>query len=275
MTTTTVEKDEDLIILSDNASQDNSLLDFNFDFESENKSQSITTDSVIDFWESSKINEVSFDISKTIQTPTAWFQQEITASPNVSEISFWEDIFNFWWEEEWKINETTLHDSVWESKVTEKQNNNEVDFWLTQEGMIQKEESWVWENISLNSISDIWEEPKIETIQEWVQNVMLVWKQDSLNRNDILDEAISKMQKRKASILEISSSKQSEVDELNEQIKRLKKEVSQFEWEIKDLEKEDGALDSDIESIEKMKANISEVLVDRPRKHNLDNIKNK
>ena len=108
------------------------------------------------------------------------------------------------------------------------------------------------------------ETPKIE-----VQEV-----KSSFSRNDILEEAIAKMQTRKEIISTTKSSKQTTVDELNEQIKKLKKEVSTFEWEIKDLEKEDSAIDLDIASFEKMKSAMVDVS-DRTRVHNLDNIKKK
>jgi predicted nucleic acid-binding Zn-ribbon protein len=81
------------------------------------------------------------------------------------------------------------------------------------------------------------------------------------------------MQSRKTSIAQTKSSKQSKVDDLNEQIKVLKNQVSDLEKEIKDIEKEDSALDLDITSIEKMKESVLEVSTDRPRKHNLSNIK--
>jgi len=81
------------------------------------------------------------------------------------------------------------------------------------------------------------------------------------------------MQLRKSSISNIKLNKQSKVDELNTQIISLKSQVSDLELEIKDLEKEDSALDLDILSIEKMKESVLEITTDRPRKHNLSNIK--
>lgn len=282
MTTATLEKDEDLIILGDDSSHDNSILGFNFDIQAETPSKQ--AEPTIIFWDDIKTDDINFDFNLWSETTSNQVENEIKLSDNVSEISFSDDMFNLWSETTQEtpiIVETTTHqddlvmdllnfeDNQWTEIIT-----NEVDFWFTNETNSNEEKLWLWDNITNPEVSDIQKEIEIvPVITQKAENISSISNQKSFNRNDILDEAVAKMQIRKDSISQTNILKQAKVDELNKQIIGLKKEVSNFESEIKDLEKEDKALDLDISSIEKMKANISEIVIDRTRKHNLDNIK--
>lgn len=280
MTSATLEKDEDLIILGDDSSQDNSILDFNFDVKAETSSQQI--EPTISFWDDIKSDDISFDFNLWTDMTSNQVENEIKLSDNVSEISFSDDMFNLWTETTQEVptivqpiahQDNLVMDSL---NLQDNQSNeskvDEVDFWFTQEATSKEEALGLWNS----EVFDIQEEIEIApVIAQKTHTIVPILNQESFNRNDILDEAVAKMQTRKETISQTNISKQTKVDELNEQIKKLKKEVSDFESEIKDLEKEDAALDLDISSIEKMKTNISEITADRTRKHNLDNIKKK
>lgn len=226
MTTPTVNKDEDLIILSnDISSNDTSILDF--DFASQKSSVETNNETIFDF------------------------------SPNLEETKK-EDLFSL------DSNDFKEVLDVWDVKI-EKSNESEIDFGFW-EATETKQELPVLENNSQNEF-------KINDFSQTTQQDFSIQTENSFDRDAILDEVIAKMQSRKSSISIIKWDKQSKVYELNEQIKALKSQVIEIETEIKNLEKEDSALDLDISSIEKMKSSVLEVSTDRPRKHNLNNIK--
>lgn len=250
--TTTIQNEEDLIIIWDETSSDTSIMDF--DFSSQNITQADeANDFILDFWASESISEVTTDFTLD------WVSQETTNE--VSDISFWDDLFVV----ESQVEEVKQEEAKQEEVNTFVQ--EEVDFWFSQNDTIAWEEVIVPEEaISSQIITENYEEKNEEVITSHVQET-------HFDRNTILDEAIAKMQSRKGSIWQVKAEKQTKVDELQEQINLLKTEVSDLERQIKDLEKEDSALDLDITSIEKMKSSILEVSADRPRKHNLNNIK--
>lgn len=226
MATATVNEDEDLIILSDDiSSNDTSILDF--DFASQKSSAETNNETILDF------------------------------SPSLEEATK-EDLFSLDGD---NLKEVS---NVWDVKI-EKSEESEIDFdfW---EDIEDKEELPVLENNSQNEFT-------INDLSQTTQEDFSIQTEDSFDRDAILDEVIAKMQSRKSSISIIKWNKQSKVYELNEQIKALKLQVEEIETEIKNLEKEDSALDLDISSIKKMKSSVLEVSTDRPRKHNLNNIK--
>ncbi len=235
MTTLATDKEEDLIILSDDtSSNDTSIMDF--DFGQVQASTETTTDLspvqttdefVLDFGDT-KTEEVTTDFSLE--------DNNLKLSETKEEVSFGQDLF-------WDSTESTEA-----TLEVASQSSTWMDFSFDGEVSAKSQDAEIW---------------ALTTSVE----------ETSFDRNAILDEAIAKMQTRKSSISSSKSSKQSKVDELNEQIASLKSQVSDLEWEIKDLEKEDSALDLDISSIEKMKTSVLEISTDRPRKHNLNNIK--
>ena len=241
MTTVATEKEEDLIILSDDSSStDTSIMDF--DFGSQN-----TTSNTISMQEISTI-----DFSPSLEEDKEMvLEDEVKTISDEAWISFDENLFSL---DNPEVTKTTLETST-ESK--------EIDFGFW-DVLTETQENNIFENLSVNNetTTDLFSNEKVSVSQA-----------ENFDRNAILDEVIAKMQLRKSSISNIKLNKQSKVDELNTQITSLKSQVSDLELEIKDLEKEDSALDLDILSIEKMKESVLEITTDRPRKHNLSNIK--
>jgi septal ring factor EnvC (AmiA/AmiB activator) len=60
---------------------------------------------------------------------------------------------------------------------------------------------------------------------------------------------------------------------LKSEIKKLEEMVHQFNEEINSLDLEAKKIDKNISSIEKMKSEAVEIDIERPRQHNLNNIK--
>lgn len=204
------QNDEDLIILGDDDTSDNNLINFNFD--SNISSNDTKNDDIGLFWSnnSSDDNSINF-LDNIIQTKENNNDEQLIS----------EELNN----------------------IPNNKNNQDIpSLNIVEEPKEEKQVSIVNEEVSEN---------KKELIQDE--------EKQGLNRNNILDEAILKMQTRKWNISKTKSSKQAKVDDLNEQIKMLKKQVSELEKEIKDLEDEDNAIDLDISSIEKMKLNSLEI----------------
>lgn len=239
--TTVTQNEEDLIIIGDETSNDTSIIDF--DFSQVNQSTSTQeSDFIIDF-----SDEPTNSVSTDFVLDTAATEVE-----NSEVISFWEDLFT--------PEENNIQEPV--STLVEEVQTPEIDFWFAEESSPESMIAMVEENIQ--EVNLVEETPQVEAAIVWAV---------AFDRNSILDEAIAKMQSRKWTIGNTKDQRQAKVDQLNEQIKNLQVQVLDLEREIKDLEKEDSTLDLDISSIEKMKSSILEVSTDRPRKHNLSNIK--
>lgn len=247
--TTVTQNEEDLIIIGDETDSDKSIIDFDFSQRDEVTSPQ-ESDFIIDFSDAEK-NEVSTDF--VLDTAVS------TTEENSEVISFSEDFFA---PQEDKIEEPVAvlvqEENVWAV--------SEIDFWFAEE--VQTEnivaQTEVGENVQAVNFEMPEEKTQVESAVIWAV---------AFDRNTILDEAIAKMQSRKWTIWQTKDQRQAQVDQLKEQMKKLQEQVSDLEKEIKDLEKEDSTLDLDITSIEKMKSSILEVATDRPRKHNLSNIK--
>lgn len=260
--TTATQNEEDLIIIWDETSNDVSMLDFNFTQDTNIQTQQEpVSDFVIDFEDTPK-TEVKTD-----------FVLDETPSLETQAVSSEIDLFNIS-----EVSEVTPELNI---NTEEKKDSLEIDFGFG-EVSTQEPSALVEEDNKQEITTDLFETG--ETLNQEITSDLFGWVSEvetevtqtlntSFDRNSILDEAIAKMQSRKTSIAQTKSSKQSKVDDLNEQIKVLKNQVSDLEKEIKDIEKEDSALDLDITSIEKMKESVLEVSTDRPRKHNLSNIK--
>lgn len=243
MSNTTIQSDEDLIIIGDDTSSDTSLIDFSFDAL---KPES-TTEPVMNL--NTSVSQESFENTLSLTD---------TASSTMTD-----DIFNF------DTSDSTSDIDLFGKTQTETLDTIS-DMNLFSDEVVNTDDVGVISQVETTQAPISFQEPNIEVIPSQEQQVTL----STFNRNDILQEAIGKMQSRKEVISGDKSIKQSKVDELNEQIKRLKKEVTDFESQIKELEKEDSALDLDIESIEKMKSAVLDVS-ERTRVHNLDTIKKK
>lgn len=249
MSQATANKDDDLIILSDEVTSND---DFNFDFLS-NTSEEKTTD-VIEF--NSQVetkvdssNDFNFDFTFDTNSDIA-FDSSSLDSTLKSEVK--EDIVM---EQPNDLSSITFEDT----KAT-------VDLFETP--VVSDELSFdvAPEVLPLVSESEIVEETKAEIVEN--SNTALLW-----DRNDILNETIFRLEKRKEVISWVKWSKQDNVALLKEKIAELKSQVSLLEWEIKELEKEEVWIDVDISTIEKMKSVALDTITERPRKHNLDNIK--
>lgn len=249
MSQATANKDDDLIILSDEVTSND---DFNFDFLS-NTSEEKTTD-VIEF--NSQVetkvdssNDFNFDFTFDTSSDIA-FDSTSLDSTLKSEVK--EDIVI---EQPNDLSSITFEDT----KAT-------VDLFETP--VVSDELSFdvAPEVLPLVSESEIVEETKAEIVEN--SNTALLW-----DRNDILNETIFRLEKRKEVISWVKWSKQDNVALLKEKIAELKSQVSLLEWEIKELEKEEVWIDVDISTIEKMKSVALDTVTERPRKHNLDNIK--
>ena len=249
MSQATANKDDDLIILSDEVTSND---DFNFDFLS-NTSEEKTTD-VIEF--NSQVetkvdssNDFNFDFTFDTNSDIA-FDSSSLDSTLKSEVK--EDIVM---EQPSDLSSITFEDT----KAT-------VDLFETP--VVSDELSFdvAPEVLPVVSESEIVEETKAEIVEN--SNTALLW-----DRNDILNETIFRLEKRKEVISWVKWSKQDNVALLKEKIAELKSQVSLLEWEIKELEKEEVWIDVDISTIEKMKSVSLDTVTERPRKHNLDNIK--
>ena len=249
MSQATANKDDDLIILSDEVTSND---DFNFDFLS-NTSEEKTTD-VIEF--NSQVetkvdssNDFNFDFTFDTNSDIA-FDSSSLDSTLKSEVK--EDIVM---EQPNDLSSITFEDT----KAT-------VDLFETP--VVSDELSFdvAPEVLPLVSESEIVEETKAEIVEN--SNTALLW-----DRNDILNETIFRLEKRKEVISWVKWSKQDNVALLKEKIAELKSQVTLLEWEIKELEKEEVWIDVDISTIEKMKSVALDTVTERPRKHNLDNIK--
>lgn len=249
MSQATANKDDDLIILSDEVTSND---DFNFDFLS-NTSEEKTTD-VIEF--NSQVetkvdssNDFNFDFTFDTSSDIAFDSTSVDSTAK-SEVK--EDIVI---EQPNDLSSITFEDT----KAT-------VDLFETP--VVSDELSFdvAPEVLPLVSESEIVEETKAEIVEN--SNTALLW-----DRNDILNETIFRLEKRKEVISWVKWSKQDNVALLKEKIAELKSQVSLLEWEIKELEKEEVWIDVDISTIEKMKSVALDTVTERPRKHNLDNIK--
>lgn len=275
MTTQAIQKDEDLIILSDDSQADNSILDFNFDV---NETANTTQEPVISFGDDAKTEEVSFNFDLWTETTVSpQVDNELVLSDTASETSSSDDLFN--------LGSTEV--TTTKSALTTETTTDDINFWFGEELSSDKEtisdtESELVQNITSFHESNGFEYDnyKKETFDdlEWQSEVVIKNDTSSLteqlwDRNEILNGTIKKLEQRKEIVSQIKQTKQTNVDSLNEEIAKLKKQVSDLQTEIKDLEKEEWSIDLDISSIEKMKSNVLEISSDRPRKHNLDNIK--
>ena len=249
MSQATANKDDDLIILSDEVTSND---DFNFDFLS-NTSEEKTTD-VIEF--NSQVetkvdssNDFNFDFTFDTNSDIA-FDSSSLDSTLKSEVK--EDI--------------AMEQPNDLSSITFEDNKETVDLFETP--VVSDELSFdvTPEVLPVASKSEIFEETKAEIVEN--SNTALLW-----DRNDILNETIFRLEKRKEVISWVKWSKQDNVALLKEKIAELKSQVLLLEWEIKELEKEEVWIDVDISTIEKMKSVALDLVTERPRKHNLDNIK--
>ncbi len=249
MSQATANKDDDLIILSDEVTSND---DFNFDFLS-NTSEEKTTD-VIEF--NSQVetkvdssNDFNFDFTFDTNSDIAFDSTSLDSTAK-SEVK--EDIVI---EQPNDLSSITFEDT----KAT-------VDLFETP--VVSDELSFdvAPEVLPVVSESEIVEETKAEIVEN--SNTALLW-----DRNDILNETIFRLEKRKEVISWVKWSKEDNVALLKEKIAELKSQVSLLEWEIKELEKEEVWIDVDISTIEKMKSVALDLVTERPRKHNLDNIK--
>lgn len=283
--TNQTQKDEDLIIISDDSSTDTSILDFNFNVNE--TSTNTTTEPVITFWDetSNAIADTSLDLNfgTEIAAETSEVSNDLVLSDTTNDISTTEDLFNLW-----SVEETNTENVV--QTQDETQTSDEINFGFWED--ISVAEATVNDEITTNNelVNNItsfqesnwfeYDDYKKEDFDdlEWQAELSVTSQVGSLNeqlgdRNEILDWTIKKLKQRKEIVSQIKQSRQTNIDDLNEQIAKLKKEVSDLQSEIKDLEKEETSIELDIVSIEKMKANVLEISTDRPRKHNLDNIK--
>jgi len=129
--------------------------------------------------------------------------------------------------------------------LTEK--NDESDFDFLDANLVTKD------NVTETSITN----DGIQIKEELNNNEVVSFNQPTENnlwsRNDILDETINKLEKRKTVIWEIRSDKKTNLTDLEAQIKKLQAEVKDIKWEISELDTEEEWINVDIDTINEMK----------------------
>lgn len=215
-------QDDDLIILNDSINIDN---EFNFDLNIDTKKENDSY--LIDFsidWLDQKQTEVK-DESSTFNS---------IGSLDFSFSNIWENTNN---------NEIIFDDKT--QDLTEK--NNESDFDFLDANLVTKD------NVTETSITN----DNIQIKEELNNNEVVSFNQPTENnlwsRNDILDETINKLEKRKTVIWEIRSDKKTNLADLEAQIKKLQSEVKDIKWEISELDTEEEWINVDIDTINEMK----------------------
>lgn len=215
-------QDDDLIILNDSINIDN---EFNFDLNIDTKKENDSY--LIDFsidWLDQKQTEVK-DESSTFNS---------IGSLDFSFSNIWENTNN---------NEIIFDDKT--QDLTEK--NNESDFDFLDANLVNKD------NVTETSITN----DGIQIKEELNNNEVVSFNQPTENnlwsRNDILDETINKLEKRKTVIWEIRSDKKTNLTDLEAQIKKLQAEVKDIKWEISELDTEEEWINVDIDTINEMK----------------------
>lgn len=215
-------QDDDLIILNDSINIDN---EFNFDLNIDTKKENDSY--LIDFsidWLDQKQTEVK-DESSTFNS---------IGSLDFSFSNIWENTNN---------NEIIFDDKT--QHLTEK--NDESDFDFLDANLVTKD------NVTETSITN----DGIQIKEELNNNEVVSFNQPTENnlwsRNDILDETINKLEKRKTVIWEIRSDKKTNLTDLEAQIKKLQAEVKDIKWEISELDTEEEWINVDIDTINEMK----------------------
>lgn len=215
-------QDDDLIILNDSINIDN---EFNFDLNIDTKKENDSY--LIDFsidWLDQKQTEVK-DESSTFNS---------IGSLDFSFSNIWENTNN---------NEIIFDEKT--QDLTEK--NNESDFDFLDANLVTKD------NVTETSITN----DNIQIKEELNNNEVVSFNQPTENnlwsRNDILDETINKLEKRKTVIWEIRSDKKTNLTDLEAQIKKLQAEVKDIKWEISELDTEEEWINVDIDTINEMK----------------------
>lgn len=215
-------QDDDLIILNDSINIDN---EFNFDLNIDTKKENDSY--LIDFsidWLDQKQTEVK-DESSTFNS---------IGSLDFSFSNIWENTNN---------NEIIFDDKT--KDLTEK--NDESDFDFLDANLVTKD------NVTETSITN----DGIQIKEELNNNEVVSFNQPTENnlwsRNDILDETINKLEKRKTVIWEIRSDKKTNLTDLEAQIKKLQAEVKDIKWEISELDTEEEWINVDIDTINEMK----------------------
>lgn len=215
-------QDDDLIILNDSINIDN---EFNFDLNIDTKKENDSY--LIDFsidWLDQKQTELK-DESSTFNS---------IGSLDFSFSNIWENTNN---------NEIIFDEKT--QDLTEK--NNESDFDFLDANLVTKD------NVTETSITN----DNIQIKEELNNNEVVSFNQPTENnlwsRNDILDETINKLEKRKTVIWEIRSDKKTNLTDLEAQIKKLQAEVKDIKWEISELDTEEEWINVDIDTINEMK----------------------
>ena len=215
-------QDDDLIILNDSINIDN---EFNFDLNIDTKKENDSY--LIDFsidWLDQKQTEVKDE------------------SSNFNSIGSLDFSFSNIWEN------TNNNEIIFDEKtknLTEK--NDESDFDFLDANLVTKD------NVTETSITN----DNIQIKEKLNNNEVVSFNQPTENnlwsRNDILDETINKLEKRKTVIWEIRSDKKTNLTDLEAQIKKLQAEVKDIKWEISELDTEEEWINVDIDTINEMK----------------------
>lgn len=217
-------QDDDLIILNDNTSNDN---DFNFDLNIDSKKESVSDSYLIDFsidWLDQKQTEVK-DEPSTFNP---------IGSLDFSFSNIWENTNN---------NEVIFDDK--NKDLVDKSDESDFDFLDT--NLETKDNITETSNINDNiKIKDELNNHEVVSFNQPIENNL--W-----SRNDILDETINKLEKRKTVIWEIRSDKKSNLTDLEAQIKKLQSEVKDIKGEISELDTEEEGINVDIDTINEMK----------------------
>lgn len=227
----TATQEEDLLIIQDENDSSDESLNFNIDFEDEKKSPETVIEDIWDSTTDDSNQEETFEIELEDDTTTTEKQEEDTVDVQEQEV---------------------LEDS-------QAKDNTDEDFEIslddesTQEDIIVPEnEQW---DLSENSL--LTDEGSLNIIESENDSII----QDTIEQdtskvedlNDILAWTISKLTSRKKSIQDDTSSKQSKVEDLKEEIEKLENQVSEIEAQITALWLESDKIDSNISQLEDMK----------------------
>lgn len=237
MSTTTTNDDELIIISSDSTEND-----FNFDFES-SFSENKEIDGLI------TLDENKTSLEKDKVDINLWDDFSFSFDDTPSEEPKKSEKVELEKKEELDINENLFEINENETLFTDKKEpttNNLIQDIKQEDKKETLKENIIEENNILEEKSNKIEEP---IVKETIEQVDFI-----LDRNDILSEAISKLEKRKEVLVWEKSKKQQSVKDIKEQILKLEQKVKELEQEISSFELEENGILKDILSIEKMKA---------------------
>jgi outer membrane murein-binding lipoprotein Lpp len=244
-------------------------------------------DDIFNFWEKSNtevkkevIEDTSSEGMIDFLSDEGWVSSTIEATSSISEnkvddeISFTTDLL--------EVKEETTSLGIETPSVDNKKEDEEVshfDFSFDLDDTSEEKSGsldLVWNTSKSEEIALVDNSSKEDSFFDEVSDTDVVSSdesQDIWDINSILDQTIEKLNSRKWIISTQKDDKSSKVESLLAQIKSLEETVASYREEIESLDVEFKKIDKNISAIEKMKSDSWETNIERPRQHNLNNIK--